>query len=80
MPLAAKASMLSARVVPPSGGETEWADMRAAYDALDDATQERIAGLAAYHSIAWSQAQVGDHTERGSDVYGFQEEAPSVRS
>ena len=76
MPLAAKASMLSARVVPPSGGETEWADMRAAYDALDDATKERIAGLAAYHSIAWSQAQIGDHTERGSDVYGFQEEVP----
>src|SRR5215831_8315686 len=37
MPVSAKASMLSAQVVPPHGGETEWADMRAAYDALDDA-------------------------------------------
>ena len=32
----AKASMLTARRVPSTGGETEWADMRAAYDALDD--------------------------------------------
>ena len=38
MPLAAKASMLSAHVVPPHGrhGTTEWADMRAAYDALSE--------------------------------------------
>ena len=39
MPLAAKASILSAQVVPSAGGETEWADMRAAYDALDDETR-----------------------------------------
>jgi alpha-ketoglutarate-dependent taurine dioxygenase len=38
MPLAAKASVLSAQVVPSRDGETEWADMRAAYDALDEAT------------------------------------------
>ena len=37
MPLAAKASVLSAQVVPDAGGETEWADARAAYDALDPA-------------------------------------------
>ena len=43
MPLAAKASVLSARVVPPSGGETEWADMRAAWDALDDETRGKVA-------------------------------------
>ena len=36
MPLAAKASVLSAQVVPAADGETEWADMRAAYDALDE--------------------------------------------
>ena len=35
MPVSAKASMLSAHVVPSDGGGTEWADMRAAYDALD---------------------------------------------
>ena len=60
MPLAAKASVLSAHVVPPAGGETEWADMRAAFDALDEATRERIAGLSAYHSLRYSQARIGD--------------------
>ena len=60
MPVAAKASMLSAHVVPPEGGQTEWADMRAAYDALDEATKERISGLAAYHSLHYSQQRAGE--------------------
>jgi alpha-ketoglutarate-dependent taurine dioxygenase len=59
MPLAAKASMLTARVVPPGGAPTEWADMRAAYDALDDATKAKIADLDAAHSIVYSQQRVG---------------------
>ena len=42
MPVSAKASMLSARVPASTGGQTEWADMRAAYDALDDTTRARI--------------------------------------
>jgi alpha-ketoglutarate-dependent taurine dioxygenase len=62
MSRAAKASVLSALVVPDGGGHTEWADMRDAYDALDDATKERIATLAAHHSIRWSQSQLGDDT------------------
>jgi alpha-ketoglutarate-dependent taurine dioxygenase len=45
MPLAAKASVLSAQVVPSAGGETEWADMRAAYDALDEAVPAAPAGI-----------------------------------
>src|SRR6476620_6858811 len=45
MPVSARASVLSAKVVPAEGGETEWADMRAAYEALDDATRERVAPL-----------------------------------
>src|ERR1044071_9168436 len=49
MPLAAKASVLSAQVVPSADGETEWADMRAAYEAHDEATRRRIAGLSAHH-------------------------------
>ena len=65
MPLAAKASVLCAQVVPPSGGETEWADMRAAYDALDDATRERISGLSAYHSLYRSQAKIGYEIKPG---------------
>ena len=59
-PVSAKASILSARTVPSQGGETEWADMRAAFDALDVKTRERIAGLAAYHSLYHSQAAIGE--------------------
>ena len=59
MEIAAKASILAADVVAATGGETEWADMRAAYDALDAATQERVSGLSAFHSIRYSQAKAG---------------------
>jgi alpha-ketoglutarate-dependent taurine dioxygenase len=71
MPVSAKASMLSAHVLPSHGGETEWADTRDAYDTLDDETKDRIAGLAAYHSIHVSQAKVGQtegYAGYGSDV------------
>jgi alpha-ketoglutarate-dependent taurine dioxygenase len=77
MPLAAKASMLSAHVVPSSGGDTEWADMRAAYDALDDATRARIASLSAHHSIKYSQARAGYAMVAGS--YGGEVEVPPLR-
>ena len=62
-PLAAKASILSAVKVPSTGGETEWADMRAAYDALDDVTRRYIASLSAYHSLQHSQSLVGQGAE-----------------
>ena len=51
-------SALSAREVPPIGGETEFADMRAAYDALDDRTKQLIEGQTAVHSFAFSQQQM----------------------
>ena len=54
--ISAKASMLVAVEVPDEGGETDYADMRAAYDALDPALQARLEGLVAVHSIAWSQS------------------------
>ncbi len=76
MPLAAKASILSAHVVPKAGGQTEWADMRAAYDSLDDLTRDRISGLSAYHSIRYSQARIGDTSEFG---YGFHDGEPPFR-
>jgi alpha-ketoglutarate-dependent taurine dioxygenase len=57
--LAAKASMLSARLVPEHGGQTEWADMRAAYDALDPAMRDRLEGRMAFHSLYYSQARLG---------------------
>ncbi|MCB1748443.1 MAG: TauD/TfdA family dioxygenase [Gammaproteobacteria bacterium] len=55
----AKASLLYARAVAPLGGHTEFADLRAAYDALPAATQARIAGLVAEHDIAVSRARTG---------------------
>jgi alpha-ketoglutarate-dependent 2,4-dichlorophenoxyacetate dioxygenase len=54
-----KVSFLSAHEVPLSGGETEFADLRAAYDALDAATKERIDGLVAEHSIFYSRSLIG---------------------
>lgn len=57
--LAAKASILSAREVPRRGGETEWADMRAAYEALTPGQRDEVSGLSAYHSLVHSQAKVG---------------------
>ena len=58
-------SMLFAHVVPPVGGETEFADLRAAHDALDPDMQARIDGLVAEHSIFHSRGQLGhtDYTE-----------------
>lgn len=57
--LAAKASILSAQEVPAEGGETEWADMRAAYDALDPELRNRVERLQAHHSLYHSQSKVG---------------------
>ncbi len=52
-------SMLSARVVPPVRADTEFADMRAAYDALDAETRATIEGLRVYHSIVHSRHVLG---------------------
>jgi alpha-ketoglutarate-dependent taurine dioxygenase len=79
MPVSAKASVLSAEIVPREGGETEWADMRAAYDALDEDTRKRIAPLSAFHSIEYSQSRAG-HTDRpGAFTYGFEGDDPPLR-
>ena len=55
----AKYSLLSARVIPGSGGETQFADMRAAYDALDADTKQRIEDLVTEHSNAYSRELIG---------------------
>jgi alpha-ketoglutarate-dependent 2,4-dichlorophenoxyacetate dioxygenase len=52
-------SMLSAHVVPPVRADTEFADMRAAYDALDEATRSSLEGLQVFHSIAYSREVMG---------------------
>ncbi|MEK6244087.1 MAG: TauD/TfdA family dioxygenase [Pseudomonadota bacterium] len=52
-------SMLSAKVVPPVAADTEFADMRAAYDALDAETRGTLEGLRVHHSIAYSRHVLG---------------------
>ena len=54
----ATASLLHARIVPDSGGETEFANMAAAYDALDDETKDRIEDLVVVHDFFWSRRDV----------------------
>jgi alpha-ketoglutarate-dependent 2,4-dichlorophenoxyacetate dioxygenase len=56
---AGRYSMLHARVVPPVAADTEFADMRTAYDALPDETKERLDGLRVHHSIAYSRQTLG---------------------
>jgi alpha-ketoglutarate-dependent 2,4-dichlorophenoxyacetate dioxygenase len=56
---AGRYSMLSARVLPPAGADTEYADMRAAYDALPAETKARLEGLRVHHSIAYSRQTLG---------------------
>src|SRR5580698_1427078 len=51
-------SMLYAHIVPDEGGDTEFADMRAAYDALPDSTKRQLDGLVAIHSIWYSRGQL----------------------
>jgi alpha-ketoglutarate-dependent 2,4-dichlorophenoxyacetate dioxygenase len=52
-------SMLSARLLPPGGADTEFADMRAAYEALSPETRARLDGLRVHHSIAYSRQTLG---------------------
>jgi len=81
MPVQAKGAVFTAHVVPTAGGETGWADTRAAFDALDDATRNRIAGLSAYHSLYYSQAKMGHAPTPGSNYsgYGFHGQEPPLR-
>jgi alpha-ketoglutarate-dependent 2,4-dichlorophenoxyacetate dioxygenase len=55
----AKYSLLSGRIIPSRGGNTEFADMRAAYDALDDATKAEIGDLVCEHSLLYSRGLLG---------------------
>jgi alpha-ketoglutarate-dependent taurine dioxygenase len=69
MPLAAKASMLSAEIVPPEGGETEWADMRHAFDSLPPGARRYLTGRTAAHSLTRAQERAGRAVIPGA--YGF---------
>ena len=54
-------SMLHAKIVPPSGADTEFTDTRAVYDALPEATKARLDGLMTEHSIWYSRGQLGGY-------------------
>ena len=56
----ALASLLSAREVPPEGGETQFASMRVSYERLPDAMKRFLEGRVAIHSFAYSRGLVGD--------------------
>ena len=58
-PTPAKYSLLHARVIPGKGGNTEFADMRAAWDALDDETKASCEGLVCMHSQIYSRGVLG---------------------
>lgn len=83
MPVQAKGAVFTAEIVPRSGGATGWADMRAAYEALDDETRALVDGLFAYHSLYYSQGRAGYLPTRndkgGYDQYGYHDGEPSLR-
>lgn len=56
----AMASALHARIVPEKGGDTEWANMVAAYGALDDRTKEKAEGRIALHDFYWSRREIDE--------------------
>jgi alpha-ketoglutarate-dependent 2,4-dichlorophenoxyacetate dioxygenase len=70
-PIPAKYSLLSARIVNPKGGNTEFADMRAAYDALDDETKAEIEDLICEHSLMYSRGSLGftEYTDEEKEMF-----------
>lgn len=76
MPVQAKGAVFSAEIVPSVGGHTGFADMRAAYDALDGATRSKVEELSAFHSLYYSQSKLDHVIDRPGQVgeysgYGF---------
>lgn len=84
MPTQAKGAVFTAEIVPSCGAPTGFADMRAAYEALDEETQQQLAGLQAYHSLHYSQGRAGflpskTNDRGGYDQYGYHDGEPSLR-
>lgn len=73
MPLQAKAAVFTAEIVPTEGAATGWADMRAAYDALDDETRTLVGGLDAHHSLYYSQGRAGYLPSRRNSLGGYEQ-------
>jgi alpha-ketoglutarate-dependent 2,4-dichlorophenoxyacetate dioxygenase len=70
-PVPAKYSLLSGRVLPSWGGNTEFADMRAAYDALDDRTKREIEPLVCLHSLMYSREAIGFTALLAEEIEAF---------
>ena len=70
-PVPSLCSLLSARIVPPEGGATEFASTRAAYPSLPEALKARVERAIAVHDFAWSRDQVrsGFFTDEERAVY-----------
>ena len=84
MPVQALGAVFTADIVPDEGGLTGWADMRAAYDALDVHTQEKVDTLSAFHSYYYSQGRDGylpnDQNDDGTyNAYGFHDGEACLR-
>ena len=81
MPVMAKGAVFSGEVVPGERGETSFADMRAAYDSLDDATRALVHRRSAYHSLKYSQSKLGHAHKEGSAYlgYGMTEQSAPLR-
>ncbi|MCP3853119.1 MAG: TauD/TfdA family dioxygenase [Actinomycetia bacterium] len=83
MPVQAKGAVFTAEVVPAGGADTGFADMRAAYQALDTETRDLVQDLVAYHSLYYSQGRVGYLPRQEDDgsygMYGYHDHEVSVR-
>ena len=74
MPIQAKGAVFTAHKVTSKGGETGWADMRAAYEGLNQSMKEKINDLSAFHSYEWSQKERFGHKDpkvSEFNSYGF---------
>jgi alpha-ketoglutarate-dependent taurine dioxygenase len=84
MPVQAKGAVFTAEIIPSHGGATGFADMRAAYQALDADTQQRVRTMKAYHSLYYSMDRVGLLPTATDDAgrprgYGYHVETPCLR-
>ncbi len=80
-PVPAKYSLLSGRVLPSWGANTEFADMRAAYDALDARTKAEVEGLVCLHSLLFSREAIGFTEMTAEEKAAFEPvRQPLVRS
>jgi alpha-ketoglutarate-dependent 2,4-dichlorophenoxyacetate dioxygenase len=70
-PVPAKYSLLSGRILPSWGANTEFADMRAAYDALDPRTKAEVENLICEHSLIYSREAIGFTDLTAEEIAAF---------